>query len=274
MGNSARQTISAVIAVKNEEINIKRCLESISWADEIIIIDNQSTDKTVDICKKFTNKIFSSDGGGYNLIPYLQNKGIKKATKDWILVLDADCVVPGKTAVEIKKAIQNKMISAYYLRHPAVFFGKITKSDCWQFPTVKLFRRGSGRYDSSRPHCALITKGRVGRLENPVIHYAHPNLKTFLRKIELYSSQDAELLAKGKKAGLLNKKIRKVNFYNLLIEPLLLSAYYYFKGKGFRDGFVGALTSSLFGYYLFLERKKLRNILKKKRRSIGDENKK
>lgn len=250
-----RMGVSVVLAVKNEEANLERCLESVRWADEIVVVDNESTDNTIRIAKNYTNKIYSFKDKA--LIPKIQQFGIEKATQEWILVLDGDIVVPKITKDEMLKKTKNKDINAYYLNHLSYFFNGFTKSKCWGFWNVKLFRRGFGSYKSERPHCPLVIKGLTGRIKNPLLHYAFPDIKTFLRKTDLYTSQDAMLLSKGKKAGLLNKRIRRVNIYNLIIEPMTYGIYLFFIGRGFKDGFKGIVVSCLYSYYLFLERAKL-----------------
>jgi len=253
--------VSVVLAVKNEENSLKRCLESVRWADEIVIVDNGSTDNTISIANRYTDRIY--EYGKNALIPRIQQFGIEKAAEDWILVLDADVVVPKKTKEEIQSKINDKGYNAYYIDHPIYFLGRFTRSRCWRFPTVKLFRRGKGFYCAERPHCAVRITGKTGHLDGPLLHYSNPSISSFLKKMDLYTTQDAILLSKGKKAGLLNKKIRKVGVYSLFVEPMLLFFYYYVYGLGFMDGFRGIILASLFSYYLFIERIKLWEIINK-----------
>jgi len=246
-------TVSAVISVKNEAHQIRDCLEHIKWADEIIIIDNESTDDTVKICKEYTQKIYSYNKSA--LIPHLQNLGIQKATKEWILILDADVIVPEKAKQEILLKIQNPKCVGYYLPHRMVAFGKEMKYALF-CNILKLFRNGQGYFDANSAHCTLKIKGKIGRLKNHFLHYAHLNIETFVRKMNLYTSQDAKKIAENGKGGLLNKKIRKIGLYNLLIEPVLYGNYLYFNKKYYKDGKYGLIISVLMGFYLFLERAK------------------
>ena len=135
------QSISIVLAVKNEENNIKPCLESVLWADEIIIIDNGSTDNTVKIAQQYTDQIYFCHEN--LLIPELQNIGLKKVTKDWMLVLDADCVVPRETKEEILQKIQDRTYSGFKLRFLTYTCGILSHYSSSLFVT-KLFKKGCG----------------------------------------------------------------------------------------------------------------------------------
>ena len=246
-------TLTVALAVKNEARQIRACLEHIKWADEIIIIDNGSTDDTVKICKEYTKKVYSYSKPA--LIPYLQNLGIQKATKDWILILDADVIVPEKAKEEILRRIQNPKYVGYYLPHRMVAFGKEMEY-ALHCNILKLFRNGQGHFDAKSAHCTLKINGKIGKLHNHLLHHAHPNIETFVRKMNLYTSQDARKIVENGKGGLLNKKIRKVGLYNLLIEPFLYGNYLYFNKKYHKDGKYGLLISALMTFYLFLERAK------------------
>ena len=252
-----RQTISVVMAVKNEAKNIRDCLENIKWADEIIIIDNFSTDKTIEIAKEYTDKIYTCDGGKYGFIPYLQNIGIEKATKDWILILDADVRVPEEAKEEILEKIKNPNYNGYLLTHINYFMGKPLKSNYWIFKVMKLFKNKRGKFVCDCAHSVIKISGQVGEIDYPLLHYAHPDIETFINKINLYSSQDALHIFKEKKGGWLNRPIQKINFYNLFIEPVLLFFYVFLLRKSFRDGMRGFIISVLLMFYLFLERAKV-----------------
>ena len=254
-------TLSIVIAVKNEAHQIRNCLEHVKWADEIIIIDNGSTDDTVKICREYTKRIYSHNKPA--LIPYLQNIGINKATKDWIIILDADVIIPEKAKQEILTRIQNTEYVGYYLPHRMVAFGKEMNHALF-CNILKLFKNGCGEFDCSSAHCTLRIKGKIGTLRNCLLHYAHPDIETFVKKMNLYTSQDAKKIVENKKGGLLNKRITKVGIYNLLIEPVLYANYLYFKKKYYKDGKYGLIISVLMAFYLFLERAKILEKKKKK----------
>jgi len=248
--------LSIVIPVKNEADKIELCLEHAKWAHEIIIIDNGSTDDTLKICRKYTKKIHQCLGKESDCIPHLQNFGISKATKDWILVLDADVIVPEKAKKEILAKIENNKYVGYYVPHRTVAFNK--KLKCALFCDIlKLFRRGEARFDENSEHPTLKIRGRIGKLKSYVLHYAHPDIETFVKKTNLYTSRDAKKIVQFGKGGLLNKKIKMSTTYNLLIGPFLYANYLFWKKRYYKDGMHGLIISSLMGFYLFLERAKV-----------------
>ncbi len=246
-----KQTISVVLAVKNEENIIKNCLDAVSWADEIIIIDNGSTDKTVEICKKYTKKVYPCPQKV--LIPVLQNEGIQKATKDWILILDADVIVSKEAVEEIQKNIQQKDYDGFYLPHKTYIMGKFMESSFWTFPILKLFRRGTAHFEGKSAHEAITFQGKAGYVQNPLLHYSHPTLEIEVKKLNFYSSQDAELVYKKKQGGQLKRNIRKVNLYHLIIQPFSYFLYLFFYRKGYKDGIHGIIVDFIMGFFIFLE---------------------
>lgn len=256
------QTISAVIAVKNEAHQIRDCLEHIKWTDEIIIIDNGSTDDTVKICKEYTKKIYQCTGQKFNSIPKLQNYGADKATKDWIIILDADVIVTKKAKEEILIKIQNPKYAAYYLPHKTVAFGKKLKHALF-CNILKLYKKNQARLEENSEHPLTKTKGKIGRIKNVLLHYAHPDIETFVRKVNLYTSRDAKKIIENGHGGLLNKKLKKINILDLVLRPLVYASYLYFIKKYYKDGIYGLIISMLMGQYLFLENAKIMELQKK-----------
>ena len=252
-------TISAVIAVKDEEAIIEDCLRHISWVDEIIIIDNGSVDKTKDICKEYTKKIYSVDES--LLIPELHQKGIEKATKDWIIILDADVIVPPNAAEEIRQRICTKEYGGFYLIHQNYFLGSPLRSHFKSHKILKLFRNGMGFFEGKSAHESIILKSKnMGTIKAPLVHNTHPTIELFLKKINKYSSQDAYKLSQGAKAGIMFTQIKAVSVINLVFTPVLYFMNFFFRRCAFLDGVRGFIQSVLFSMYVFLERAKLYEI--------------
>ena len=251
----SKQTISVIIPVKNEEKIIQACLDAIKWADEIIIIDNGSTDKTVEICKQVGCKVYSHPQN--ILIPALQNIGMKKATKDWILILDADVIVPEAATAEIQQRIHTEDFDGYYLPHKTYIMGKFMKSSFWTFPILKLFKRGVATFPEQSAHETVLFHGKVGKIKNALLHYSHPSLELEVKKLNKYSSQDAKLMYEQKRGGQLKREIKRVSLYHLLIQPFMYFVYLFFYRGGYRDGIHGCIVDTMMAFSIFFEAAKV-----------------
>jgi glycosyltransferase involved in cell wall biosynthesis len=248
-------TLSVVIAVKNEEAIIRKCLEAVAWADEIVIIDNGSTDNTVKICKQYTKKIYSFPEK--TLIPILQNKGIEKATKEWVLILDADVIVPKEAVKEIQEKIKDTSIQGYYLLHKTYIAGKFMKSSFWSFNILKLFKKGYGYFPGKNAHESIQFNGNAGNIIAPLLHYSHLCLEVQISKLNLYSSQDAQQLCEQKKGGLLKRRMKKASLFHLIIYPFIYFMYLFIYRYGFKDGIHGCIVDCNMAIYTFLESAKM-----------------
>jgi len=158
--------LSVVILTHNEEKNIEECLHSVEWADEIVLVDTHSQDRTVEIARKWTQKIYEKKWEGFGP---LKNFGIEKATGDWILSLDADERVSDELKMEIQKVVfqdQNNSIQAYSFPRLAYFLGRPIRTGGW-YPgyVLRLFRRGKATFNHSLVHESLEVKGGVGSLQ-------------------------------------------------------------------------------------------------------------
>lgn len=253
-------TISSIVVVKNESDKIEYCLDHLRWTNEIIIVDNGSTDNTVELCKKYTKKIYSHDKP--ELIPFLQNLGIQKATKDWVIIIDADVIVAEDAKNEILQKINNEDFDGYYLKHIIYFLGKPLSSPYFgEHNILKLFRRGKGYFKGEYAHESLTFSGnKIGNIKNPLFHFAHPKISDFIKKMNKYTSEDA----------LRNYKTKKYNFFQIFIVPVLAPLFYFFFRKGHLDGMRGFLYCCLLGLYMFCERVKIteRKLTEKDKRNI------
>lgn len=259
-------TISAVVAVKNEEKNIKRCLESVRWVDEIILVDSNSSDSTFEIAKEYWPKVrvYQYKKKDY-LIEEKKNFGIKKATKEWILIIDADEEVTPVLKKEIIKKINTTNFDAFNVYFQNYAFNRFLKGSYWKdMPIIRLFKRGKGIYKSIQPHSLLAVNGKIGYLEGYINHYTFRNTMEFLAKTDKYTSLSTPFIIKHNKGGILNRQKIRINFYSCYIEPLLFSSWVFFMKKMYKDYFIGLWISLLMGYYLYLERKKVKRLKNKK----------
>src|SRR3989339_628559 len=187
-----KPTLSIVVSAYNEEKSIGRCLASVKeLADEIIVVDNESQDKTVAIAKKFTKKIFSATN--QLMLNANKNKGFEKATGDWILNLDADEEVTLDLVKEIVSLIRsNPTSNGFWIKRKNYSFGKwIQHGLWWPDKQIRLFRRGRGQFPCVHIHEYIKVDGSVGELVEPYIHYNYETVHQYLTKIDRASTSEA-----------------------------------------------------------------------------------
>ncbi len=247
-----QQTLSVVIATKNEEQNIQACIESVKWADEIIIVDHYSTDKTVELARKYTKKIIYGDCGPLNLIEYNISLGIKNATKNWVLIVDADERVTAELKQEMQEILaQNKKVEAYRGHYTYYFIGKKLKSNYLNsLASVRLFKNGCAYYELTSNHKELIVKGKIDKFRNPFIHYWCSSYHDLLEKAHRYAKQDAHGIYFDNGKSLTKKQ--SANLYTLFFEPYLYFCYAFILKKEYKDGINGIIISVYLFYYLGL----------------------
>ena len=227
--------LSVVVITKNEEANIERCLSSVEWADELVIIDSQSTDKTVEIATRFGARIFSPVWRGYG--PAKQ-EGVDRATHEWILSIDADEVVEPTLAKEIQDVVASETDRAgYYMPRKTEFLGRWILHCGW-YPDrlVRLFRKSKGRLSDAVVHEEVVVDGPVGYLSGHLLHYSYPDLEHYLRKFNTYTTLGAE---EAFRAG------RKAGWTDLVVRPPVAFIKHYISRQGFRDGVQGFIVSVL-----------------------------
>jgi len=229
--------ISVILATYNEEKNIKDCLESVKeLADEIVIVDGTSTDKTVEIASHYTKKIFIRE----NPLMFHKNKqyAIEKATGDWILYLDADERVSPSLKKEIKSAIRNPKseINGFWIPRKNIIFGKwIRYTGWWPDYQLRLFRRGKAFLPCKSLHEQPQLTGKAGYLKNPLVHYNYQTVSQFVQKLnKLYTENDKNIfLSEGK----------KFNWRDAIHFPSSEFLKRFFLEEGYKDGFHGLVLS-------------------------------
>lgn len=237
--------LSVIIITKNEAHDIRDCLESVRWANEIIVLDSGSTDNTIAICQEYTNKVFSTDWPGFG--PQ-KNRALEKATGNWVLSLDADERIPPALQEEIKTAIQQNKYDAYSIPRQSLYCGKLIKYGAWHSKRhVRLFKRNCGKFDNALVHENIIITGKVGGLLNPMLHYTYQNLAEAIEKMNFYSSASAlQRFNKGKKGGL----------FSAILHGGWAFLRSYFLQLGFLDGKAGfmlAVSNAEYSYYCYLK---------------------
>ncbi|MEW6412295.1 MAG: glycosyltransferase family 2 protein [Candidatus Zixiibacteriota bacterium] len=246
--------LSVVIISKNEERNIARCLASVSWADEIILIDSQSQDETVNIAQQYKAKVYSPEWKGYGAA---KKEGVKRASSDWILSIDADEEVSPQLRDEIREVLSSDGAgSGYYLKRKTLFLGRWIKHCGW-YPdyVLRLFRKSRGDFDGAFVHEKVVVEGEIGHLNNELLHYSYPTLEEYFRKFDWYTSLGArETVRKGTSAG----------WFDIVVKPPLAFVSRYVLRQGFRDGLEGFLISVLSALAVMVKYAKAREIYRKK----------
>lgn len=238
--------ISVTIITKNEEENIGRCLDSITWADEIVVLDSGSTDATVEICRRYTNKVYETDWIGFG---QQKNRALKHASGEWILSLDADEWITQELREEIQAAISNPgNYSAFGIPRLSSYCGQyIRHSGWWPDYVVRLCRREMARFSEQIIHEKMIVEGSVGRLSNPIMHLSYKDLDHVIEKLNRYTTDNAKMLhAEGAGSGLLKAVLHGLSSF---IQSYILRA-------GFLDGrmgFILAVASAEHSYYKYLK---------------------
>jgi glycosyltransferase involved in cell wall biosynthesis len=239
--------LSVVIITLNEADNIRECLESVRWADEIIVLDSGSTDDTLKICREYTDKIHvNADWQGFGT---QKNRALSHATGDWVLSLDADERVTGNLRAEIQATIHaSGKANAFEIPRLSVFCGReIRHGDWWPDYVVRLFRRSAARFSDDIVHERLLFEGQFGRLENPLTHLAYHSLGQLLEKLNRYTSAGARAMhQKGRRGGLGRG----------LAHGLWSFLRAYLLRRGFldgREGFILALAGAQSSYYRYLK---------------------
>lgn len=242
-----RQSLSAVVMTKNVEAVIEKCLKSITWADEIVVIDGFSTDRTMEICKKYTDKIIQNRWDGFRFCTE-RNLGTEHATGDWVLQIDPDECMTEDLKTKILEVLVNVSLPyvAYEYRKKNYFLGHWMQYGGWYHYTLHFFKKGYAEYEGII-HESLKVYGPVGKIEAAVEHYPFQNIAQFIDRHNGYSDREA-LQILEKKEILPNSTI----WYHLTLRPVKLFIKFYIKKKGYRDGIYGFIFSILFSWVHFL----------------------
>lgn len=243
--------LSAVVICKNEEDKIKDCVASLLWCDEIIIIDDFSSDLTLEKIKEFNNKKIKIYKRKLNNdFSSQRNFALTVARKEWVLFVDADEVVAEPLRNEISSIISDRMEKnvAFKIQRVDHVFGKTLKhGETGNIKFVRLAKTGVGHW-KGKIHEKLVINGKVGVLRNSLLHFPHSSVANFLKEINIYTSIRAEeLLENGKKS----------NFFYIVFYPKIKFIRNYFFKRGFLDGIPGLLSAIIMSFHSFLVRGKL-----------------
>lgn len=238
-------TIAAVVITKDEEQNIADCLASVRWTDELIVVDAESRDRTVELAKGFTAKVFVRPWPGYG--PQ-KNFGIDHAAADWILVVDADERVTDGLRQEIQALLAGAPpsdIGGYEIPRRNYFYGKwIQGGGLYPDYQLRLFRKTSGRYDDVRLHENFVLQGRRERLREPFIHYSMPTVHHHIRKMMRYTTLGADEKL---------KRVTRISGWTIATHHIGTILKTLFTRGGYRDGVHGLVVAMFAGLHTFVK---------------------
>lgn len=248
--------ISVTVITKNEEKNISDCLKSVAWADEIIVVDSESIDRTVELAKLFTDKIFIRKWEGY--VPQ-KRYALSLAANEWVLSLDADEII----TPELKDEIINLSpgdYSGFKIRRKNFLMNKEITSCGWEKDyQLRLFRKDKTDLNERLVHEKFVTEGKVATLKNPMLHFTFSSFEEYLSKINYYTSLKAQ--------ELFSKKNR-VTGWTIFTHSVSAFFAFFIIRKGFKDGIYGLIISLLHSVSTMMNYIKLWELQKKKSKSM------
>lgn len=238
-----RQPISVILTTYNEEVNVAECIESVLWADEVLLVDSFSADRTIEIAERYPVQILQRQ---YYGSAAQKNWALDRVSHEWVLILDADERVTDGLACEIlRKLIDRPQHLGYYIRRRNIVLEKVIKHSGWSTDkVVRFFHRDHGRYPNRRVHADLVIEGPVPVLKHPLVHYTFLSFDQYLEKFLNYAEWGA---AQGFREG------RTAGFLEIAGRPSWRFFRTYFVQLGFLDGIHGLVICGLQAFGSFLK---------------------
>ena len=235
-------TLTVTVVAWNEEERLRDCLESVAWADEIVVVDAESTDKTVQLAREFTDKVWVRPWPGF---ARQKNFAIEQAAGEWILSLDADERVTPDLAARIRRIVaEGGPADGYRIPRRNIFWGAwVRHGGLYPDYQLRLFRRAAGRFAEDSVHESVEVRGRVDTLAEPLTHRSYRDLDDFVRRSNRYSTLAALDW---------RRRRRPVRARDLIVKPLGRFCTMYLVRQGFLDGWRGLVLAVLYANYVFL----------------------
>ena len=239
--------LSVAVIALNEAHRLRRCLESVAWADELVVVDAESSDKTVQVAREFTDRVVVRPWEGFAA---QKNFALDQCAGQWILSLDADEEAGPELRAEIMATVSDaRARDGYAVRRQNVFLDRwIRHGGLYPDWQVRLFRRGAGRFEVRAVHESVTVKGLTGRLSGHLVHRSYEGVSDFIERANRYSSLAAEQLI---------REGHRVGAGELILRPLGRFLSMYVLKSGFLDGRRGLLLASLYAYYVFMRSAKV-----------------
>ncbi|MEW6440804.1 MAG: glycosyltransferase family 2 protein [bacterium] len=254
------QKLSVVVLSYNEEAVLGKCLSSVSWAGEIILVDSYSTDRTLEVARRFTSRIYQHPWQGFGK---QKNIALEHATGPWVLCLDADESVSPALAREIQEVLAEETPTAgFQIPRLTCYQGRFLRH-CW-YPDykVRLFRKDRGRWKDEEVHEIVLLDGPSAKLRHPLFHDSFPTIADHVEIIQRYTTLGAhQLLRRGKGDPF--------PLHRLLGSPLVMFLKLYVLKRGFLDGLPGFVACVLSGFHEFVKYAKLYELRRLRRARAG-----
>ncbi|CAN5195030.1 glycosyltransferase family 2 protein [soil metagenome] len=248
--------ISSVVLVKNQAEQLKKCLESLTFSDEIIVIDDYSTDNSADVAEKLGAKVYKRNLN--DDFAQQRNFGMGKAKNEWIFFIDADEIVSQELAIEMYQQTSQFLteLNGYYVKRRDYMFSKLLRfGDAGNTKLLRLAKKTKGEW-TGKVHERWNIVGEKGILNAPLNHYPHQSVKEFLFEVNFYSTLRAKEL---------HQKNVKARPYEIIFYPVGKFLVNYFIKLGFLDGVAGIISALIMSFYSFLVRGKLWQLTQVKR---------
>lgn len=244
-----REKLSVTIIALNEEGMVRECLESVRWADELVVVDAESRDQTAAIAREYTDKVFVKPWLGF---AEQKNLALSEATSPWVLSLDADERVTPDLAAEILKTLEAPDADGYYIPRKNFFGGRWIRHGGW-YPdySLRLFKRPHGSFGDREVHEGVVLNGKSAYLRQPLVHETYKDLSDYLARMDRYSTLAAREM---RKLGV------PFRHWHLLLRPPTAFMKHYLLKRGFLDGVDGLLLAGLQTMYTFAKYAKLREL--------------
>ena len=239
--------LSVIIITQNEAANIYACLESVAWADEIIVVDSNSTDTTPEICKGLGARVYVHDWPGFG--PQ-KNRALDYATHDWVFSIDADERVTPELRAAIETVLRDEpnTCAAYRISRLSSYCGRFMRHSGWRPDhIVRLFKRDAARFSDDLVHEQLRVEGQIGQLDGELLHFAFADAEEVLQKVNHYSSAGATMM---------QRRGRQATLTGAVLRGLWSFIRTYFLRAGFldgREGFMLAVSNAEGTYYRYLK---------------------
>lgn len=272
MSETTKVPVSVLVPIKNEATNLRKCLDSVNWADEIFVVDSQSTDGSIEIAQEYGAQVVQFHFHG--TWPKKKNWALENLPfrHEWIFILDADEVLPAEAQEEFARVMANPGgIAGYWINRRFMFMGRWLRHSYYPNWNLRLFRHSLGRYEKltdadthsgdNEVHEHVIVQGPTGRLHSEMDHYAFPSVEVFVEKHNRYSNWEARVSAGRRLSGSAaqigsntvegRRRLKAFSQY-LPCRPLLRFLYIYIWQKGFLDGREGYYFARLHAMYELL----------------------